>query len=69
MTMQERFVNIWSTKTIKQITKEIESLRKYMQKNDTHYVLHGKSHALDEMSDSDRMRALMEILREKEDDI
>lgn len=66
MTMHERFINIWSTKTVKQITKEIESLRKYMQKNDAHYVLHGKSHAPDEMSDSDRMRALMEILREKE---
>lgn len=66
MSMQERFVNIWSDKTIRQITKEIESLRKYMQKNDAHYVLHGKSHAPDEMSDSDRMRALMEILREKE---
>ena len=66
MSMQERFVNIWSAKTIRQITKEIESLRKYMQKNDAHYVLHGKSHAPDEMSDSDRLRALMEILREKE---
>lgn len=66
MTICERFINIWSAKTSKQISKEIESLRKYMQKNDTHYVLHGKSHAPDEMSDSDRLRALMEILREKE---
>ncbi|WP_391560686.1 hypothetical protein [Robertmurraya sp.] len=66
MNMHERFQDIWSTKTIKQITKEIESLRKYMQKNDAHYVLHGKSHAPDEMSDSDRLRALMKILRDKE---
>lgn len=64
--MQERFVNIWSAKTIRQITKEIESLRKYMQKNDAHYVLHGKSHAPDEMSDSDRLRALVQILKDKE---
>lgn len=66
MNIHERFQDIWSTKTIKQITKEIESLRKYMQKNDAHYVLHGKSHAPDEMSDSDRLRALMEILKERE---
>lgn len=66
MSMQERFVNIWSAKTIRQITKEIESLRKYMQKNDAHYVLHGKSHAPDEMSDSDRFRALVQILKDKE---
>lgn len=66
MIMQERFISVWSVKTAKQISKEIESLRKYMQKNDAHYVLHGKSHAPDEMSDSDRLRALMEILREKE---
>lgn len=66
MSMQERFVNIWSAKTIRQITKEIESLRKYMQKNDAHYVLHGKSHAPDEMSDSDRLRALVQILKDKE---
>lgn len=66
MTMQERFVSIWRLKTPKQLYKEIESLRKWMQKNDAHYVLHGKSHAPDEMSDSDRLRELIEILREKE---
>lgn len=66
MTMYQRFVFAWSTKTANQIKKEIESLQKYMQKNDAHYVLHGKSHAPDEMSDGDRLRTLREILQEKE---
>ena len=67
MNMYERFVSIWSTKTIKQIKKEIDSMQKYMQKHNAHYALHGKSHAPDEMSDSDRLRALREILKGKED--
>lgn len=65
MNMHERFQDIWSTKTIKQVAKEIESLRKYMQKNDAHYVLHGKSHAPDEMSDGERLCTLLDILEEK----
>lgn len=66
MSMYEEYVAIWSTKTAKQISKEITSLHKYMQKYDTHYAFHGKSHAPDEMSDSDRLRALRDILKEKE---
>lgn len=65
MTAIEKYRAIWSAKTVRQIEKEIESMRRYMQRNDRAYSWHGAQHAPGEMSDGDRLVTLQCALEEK----
>jgi hypothetical protein len=66
MTAWEKYHATWSAKTRRQVEKEIESMQRYMQRNDRAYSWHGAQHAPGEMSDGDRLVVLRDVLTEKE---
>lgn len=64
MTKQERidaFESQWRSKTKRQAEKELESYRKYLEKNRDSFF---QQCAPDEMSDGDRVLVLKQILAE-----
>ena len=53
----------WAAKTVKQIEREIESMRRYMQKHNAAYEWHGKAMtAPGSLADGDKLSALREAL-------
>lgn len=59
----DRYRDHWSAKTIKQIEREIESMRRYMQKHNSAYEWHGKAMtAPGSLADGDKLSALREAL-------
>ena len=62
----ENFHTYWARKTVKQIEKEIQSWRKYMQKHSAAYAWHGKDITPPgELADGDKLCILREILSTK----
>lgn len=62
----DEYRDMWLKKTAKQIEREIESLRKYMQRHNSAYAWHGNSMTPPgHMADGDRLLALREALRIK----
>jgi hypothetical protein len=57
------FRDLWARKTVKQIEREIESMRKYMQRHRKAYSWHGSDmKATDELSDGSKLCALRDAL-------
>lgn len=63
--LSERYTSIWEKKTLKQLEKEVNSLREYMKKHDSHYAFHGKALSPEELSDGGRLLILLDIMQEK----
>lgn len=65
MKSYDEYKAVWAKKTRRQIEKEIDSMRKYMQKHDAAYKLHsGEMTAPGELADGVRLMALREVLEE-----
>lgn len=58
----DRYREIWSRKTIKQIEKELDSYRRYLARHKDCFF---KECAPDSLSDGDRIVILKDLLREK----
>lgn len=59
----EQYRDLWAAKTIKQIEREIESMRAYMQRHTQAYAWHGKNMTPPgSLADGDRLMALREAL-------
>lgn len=66
LTAEDRYRAHWSAKTSKQIQRELDSMRKYVQRNSSSYAWHGaNSSAPGEITDGDKINALRDILRTK----
>lgn len=62
----EAYKDQWRGKTTKQIEREIESWRRYMQKHTKAYAWHGGNMTPpSELADGDKLNALREILDER----
>ncbi len=62
----EEYKKLWSKKTTKQIEKELNSWRKYVDKHSSAYAWHGASMTPpNSLSDGDKISALKEILSER----
>lgn len=62
----EEYRDLWARKTVKQIEREIESMRRYMQRHNAAYNWHGKSMTpTGSLADGDRLNALREALATK----
>lgn len=62
----EEYRDLWARKTVKQIAREIESMRRYMQRHNAAYNWHGKSMTPPgSLADGDRLNALREVLATK----
>lgn len=62
----EQFRDMWATKTEKQIEREIESMRRYMQRHNSSYNWHGKNMTPPgSLADGDKLMALREALEIK----
>ena len=62
----DEYRDMWAKKTTKQIEREIESMRKYMQRHNAAYNWHGRSMtAPGSMADGDRLSALRAALAMK----
>ena len=65
MTFDE-YRDMWAKKTAKTIEREIESMRRYMQRHNAAYNWHGRSMtAPGSLADGDRLSALREALATK----
>jgi hypothetical protein len=61
------FVCAWNTKTTKQVTRELASMRRYVQKHSAAYSWHGKGITPPgALADGDKILALQEILASRE---
>jgi len=59
----EQFRDLWAGRTVKQIEREIESMRRYMQRHSAAYNWHGKNMtAPGALADGDKLMALREAL-------
>ncbi len=59
----DKYRDHWAKKAIKQIEREIESMRRYMQKHNSAYEWHGKAMtAPGSLADGDKLSALREAL-------
>lgn len=59
----EQFRDLWAGRTVKQIEREIESMRRYMQRHNAAYVWHGNAMtAPGSLADGDKLSALREAL-------
>jgi len=62
----DQYRDLWASKTAKQIEREIESMRRYMQRHNAAYNWHGKSMTPPgSLADGDRLNALREALATK----
>lgn len=62
----EQFRDMWATKTEKQIEREIESMRRYMQRHNAAYNWHWKNMTPPgSLADGDKLMALREALEIK----
>lgn len=62
----EQFRDMWARKTVKQIEREIESMRRYMQRHNTAYEWHGKNMTPPgSLADGDKLSALRDALATK----
>lgn len=55
----------WEKRAPAQVEREIESMRRHMQKHAGHYAFHGRTAHPDELTDGDRLRILREILEDE----
>ena len=59
----EQFRDLWAGRTVKQIEREIESMRRYMQRHNAAYNWHGKNMTTPcSLADGDKLMALREAL-------
>lgn len=59
----DAYRDLWAKKTAKQIEREIESMRRYMQKHNAAYNWHGGAmSAPGSLADGDRLSALRDAL-------
>lgn len=59
----DKYRDYWSARTVKQIEREIESMRRYMQRHNAAYVWHGNAMtAPGSLADGDKLSALREAL-------
>ena len=59
----EQFRDLWAGRTVKQIEREIESMRLYMQRHNAAYNWHGKNMTPPgSLADGDKLMALREAL-------
>lgn len=65
MSAYEKYKELWIKKTKRQVEKEIESMRKYIQKHASSYAFHGNQTNPEEMTDGQRLSALKEVLEIK----
>lgn len=64
----EEYRDLWAAKTVRQIEREIESWRKYMQRHTRAYAWHGSSMTPPgELSDGDKLCALRDALKIAQD--
>lgn len=62
----EKYKAAWSTKTLNQVQKEEQSMRKFMQRHSSAYAWHGSDMTPpNTLADGDKLSCLREILSEK----
>lgn len=61
----QRFLEAWNRKTLKQVEKELASMRKFVQRNSSHYAWHGANVSPGGMADGDKILILEEIAKSK----
>ena len=63
--VMKKYLYHWSTKTEKQVKKELVSMRKYVQKHSASYAWNNAGTAPGTIADGDKILILEEILRTK----
>lgn len=61
-----RYLRAWNAKTTKQVGRELASMRRYVQRNSSHYSWHGANVPPGGIADGDKVLILCEILKERE---
>ena len=65
LTAEDRYRAHWSAKTPKQVQRELDSMRRYVQRNSSSYAWHGANNAAPgSLTDGDKINILREILRD-----
>lgn len=65
LTAEDRYRAHWSAKTAQQVQRELDSMRRYVQRNSSSYAWHGANAAPGALTDGDKINTLRDILRAK----
>lgn len=69
LTAEDKYRAHWAAKTHKQVQKELDAMRKYVQRHSRSYAWHGRnSLAPGSLADGDKINILREILQAQPSD-